>query len=68
MHGMLFEIQALSTIFYESLASFCLKKNLSLRDLAHREKSTDFSAKFSALKQRHFAKSSFIQRLQNVSN
>lgn len=40
---------------------------VDLRDLAQREKSTDFSAKFDALKQRHSSKSSFIQRLRNVS-
>src|SRR5262249_4278756 len=40
---------------------------VDLRDLAQREKSTDFSAKFDALKQRHYSKSSFIQRLRNVS-
>jgi hypothetical protein len=40
---------------------------VDLRDLAQREKSTDFSAKFDALKQRHSSKSSFIQRLKNVS-
>jgi hypothetical protein len=39
---------------------------VDLRDLAQREKSTDFSAKFDALKQRHSSKSSFIQRLRNV--
>jgi hypothetical protein len=40
---------------------------IDLRDLAQREKSTDFSVKFDALKQRHSSKSSFIQRLKNVS-
>ena len=40
---------------------------IDLRDLAQREKVTDFSAKFDALKQRHSSKSSFIQRLRNVS-
>ncbi len=40
---------------------------VDLRDLAQREKSTDFLAKFDALKQRHSSKSSFIQRLRNVS-
>lgn len=40
---------------------------VDLRDLAHREKSTDFSAKFEALKQRHSSKSSFIQRLRTIS-
>lgn len=40
---------------------------VDLRDLAQREKSTDFSAKFDALKQRHSSKSSFIQHLRNVS-
>lgn len=40
---------------------------VDLSDLAQRERSTDFSAKFDALKQRHSSKSSFIQRLRNVS-
>jgi hypothetical protein len=40
---------------------------IDLRDLAQREKSTDFSAKFDALKQRHSAKSSFMQRLRTIS-
>ncbi len=40
---------------------------IDLRDLALREKSAEFSIKFNALKQRHSAKSSFIQRLRNVS-
>lgn len=40
---------------------------IDLRDLAQREKSADFPARFNALKQRHSAKSSFIQRLKNIS-
>jgi hypothetical protein len=40
---------------------------VDLRDLAQREKSTDFSAKFDALKQRHSSKSSFVQRLRTIS-
>lgn len=40
---------------------------IDLRDLAQREKSTGFSIRFNTLKQRHSAKSSFIQRLRNIS-
>lgn len=40
---------------------------IDLRDLAQREKSTDFLTKFTALKQRHSAKTSFVQRLRTVS-
>lgn len=40
---------------------------IDLRDLAQRDKSTEFSDKFDALKRRHSSKSSFIQRLKNVS-
>jgi len=39
---------------------------IDLRDLAEREKSSDFPSRFNAFKQRHSAKSSFIQRLSNV--
>lgn len=40
---------------------------IDLRDLAQRENSTFFSSKFNVLKQRHSGKSSFMQRLKNVS-
>lgn len=40
---------------------------IDLSDLAQRENSTDFSTRFNTLKQRHSAKSSFMQRLRNVS-
>ena len=40
---------------------------IDLRDLAHREKSADFPDRFNDLKQRHSAKSSFVQRLRNIS-
>jgi hypothetical protein len=40
---------------------------VDLRDLAQREKSTDFSGKFDDLKRRHSSKLAFIQRLKNVS-
>lgn len=39
---------------------------MDLRDLAEREKSTDFSIRFKTLKQRHSYKTAFMQRLEKI--
>ncbi len=60
------QIEALASEKKAKSYDQALELLVDLRDLALREKSTDFSTRLVNLKQRHASKSSFIQRLKQV--